>query len=349
MAFPIFFETTEGQVQKANIASASDKALTIPIEGGAMQMPMDRIKLWRLEPPENWKTAEKEIKEGRPEKAIELMRPFVLTIIPLLSVPKGDAPEYFFKFVDLLRSRQEYAAALELLQRCPDDALSDVRVKTVILSAYCQTMLGNLEQAEIKLNMLRSPSRKSALFSLYRLTTARIAWAKKDLLTALDDVASVVALKRLGSDSYAEALYLSAELYDELGEAISSQKKLLAEDDRLRRLYEQDKGKAYETMGILTSEKSSVSAIMDNPPDLPGVSIEIRKQLVRVFPQSPWTTLAKAKLPEGVFDKAIVDNENQSGKKKKSLSPRKKEPNPSPTPDDGKLNTDVSGTESENF
>ncbi|MEX1117251.1 MAG: hypothetical protein WEB60_00515 [Terrimicrobiaceae bacterium] len=351
----LFVEMDDGKVQTADVSIADARGFTISLPGGdgTMLIPMDRVKTWRLAPPKPWSDAEKELQAGRSEKALPPMRDYTDSLLPLLSIPKGDAASYVFKYADLLRSRGDYKGAIELLAKIPADTLGETRAQSIVVTAYCRAMLGEVDAAETQLNTLRAPTRRSSLFSLYKLTRARIAAARKDLVTALDEIASVIAHKRLGSDSYAEALYLSAEAYDELGRVILKQKEAIQADDKLRRLYEQSRGEAFDALGMIQSDKSSVSAIMDDPPDLPGVSIEIRKQLVRVFPTSPWSSLARAKLPPGALDKvATAAPEPQgaapSGTPNPTPTPTPN-PTPGPTPDDGLINTETPASKLENL
>lgn len=346
----MFLEMDDGSVQTIEASAADAKGITVllPDRRGSLTYSMARVKSWRVDPPKEWVDAEQAIQRGQPEKAAPLMRPHAMRLVPLLAVPKGDAASDFFKFVDLLRSRGNHKGALEMLALIPENVPGEVRAHAIVLSSYCRALLGEVDAAETQLNMLRAPTRRSALFTLYKLTRARIAQARKDLVTALDEIASVVAYKRLGSDSYAEALYLSAEAYEELGAAIQKQKDAIAADPKLKRLYEQNRGEAFDALGILRSDKSSVSAIMDEPPDLPGVSIEIRKQLVRVFPSSPWAALARKKLPPGALDKVATEEPAPEGPAPKaSPSPT---PKPSPKPkDDGLLDTEKPASERENL
>ncbi len=346
-------ETIDGQVQSVKVVSPSAKGMTIelPDVKGTMLIPMERIKAWRMAPPPSWKQAEQAIKEGKAEKAPALMREYAHALQSLLAIPKGDASSYVFKYADLLRSRGDYKQAIAFIEQIPANVPAEIRAQSIIVSAYCRAMLGDADGAETQLNLLRAPTRRSALFTLFKLTRARIAWIRKDLVTALDEIASVIALKRLGSEAYAEALYLSAEAYEALGAAIARQKEAIASDDKLRRLYEQNRGEAFDALGIIRSDKSSVSAIMDEPPDLPGVSIEIRKQLVLVFPTSPWAALAKAKLPPGALDKLAVTKYNQpEGAKVQEEADRKKpKPTPTPEPDDGRISTETESHEQDNL
>ena len=347
----MFIETEDGKVQTADVSAAEPKGFTVALPGGhgTMLIQMDRVKSWRMAPPKSWDDGGKALEAGQPDKAMPLMRDYATALLPLLSLPKGDAATYVFKYADLLRSCGDYKGALDLLGKVPPDALGETRAQAMVVTAYCRAMLGEVDAAETQLNMLRAPTRRSSLFTLYKLTRARIAAARKDLIGALDEIASVIAYKRLGSDSYAEALYLSAEAYDELGLAIAKQKEAIADNDKIRRLYEQSRGEAFDALGMIQSDKSSVSAIMDNPPDLPGVSIEIRKQLVRVFPTSPWATLARAKLPPGSLDKVATAQPEPEGATPSSTPEAGKKAAPTPTPDDGLIDTNIPGSESENL
>lgn len=351
--FRMFIETEDGKVQTADVSAAEPKGFTVALPGGhgTMLLQMDRVKSWRIAPPKSWTDGEKAVQAGQAEKAIPLMRDYATSLLPLLSLPKGDAATYVFKYADLLRSRGDYKGALDLLGKVPPDALGETRAQAIVVTAYCRAMLGEVDAAETQLNLLRAPTRRSSLFTLYKLTRARIAAARKDLVGALDEIASVVAYKRLGSDSYAEALFLSAEAYDELGLAIAKQKEAIQADDKIRRLYEQSRSEAFDALGMIQSDKSSVSAIMDDPPDLPGVSIEIRKQLVRVFPTSPWAALARAKLPPGALDKVATQQPEPKGAAATPTpSPTPGKPKKAtPTPDDGLIDTEKSGSERENL
>lgn len=348
----MFLEMDDGSVQtiEASAADAKGITVTLPDGKGSLTYPMNRVKSWRIDPPKEWRQGEEAIQKGQPDKAVALMRPHAVRLIPLLGLQKGDAASDFFKFAGLLRSRGDHKGALELLGKVPEESPSDIRAHAIVLAAYCRAMLGEVDAAETQLNMLRAPTRRSALFTLYKLTRARIAQARKDLVTALDEIASVIAYKRLGSDSYDEALYLSAEAYDELGAAINKQKEMIAADPKLKRLYEQNRGEAFDALGVMRSDKSSVSAIMDEPPDLPGVSIEIRKQLVRVFPTSPWAALARAKLPPGALDKMATGQPEPEGAAKKPGAKSAPSPTPAPAPvDDGLIDTEKPASERENL
>ncbi len=349
-ALSMFIETEDGNLQTAEVLKADASGLTLSLAGGhgTSVLPMERVKSWRMAPPKSWADAEKALEFGQVEKALAPMSDYANRLFPLLSLPKGDAAIYIFKYADLLRSRGDYKGALELLGKAPPDALGETLAQSIVLKAYCRAMLGEVDAAESQLNLLRAPSRRSSLFSLYKLTRARIASARKDLIGALDEIASVIAYKRLGSDAYAEALYLSAEAYDDLGLAITKQKESIAKDDKLRRLYEQNRGEAFDALGTIRSDNSSVSAIMDDPPDLPGVSIEIRKQLVRVFPTSPWSALARAKLPPGALDKVATQELEPKGAATPTPTPEAT-PTPTPKPDDGLIDTETPGSELENL
>lgn len=348
--FRMFLEMEDGKIERADILEASPRGFTVSLPGGhgTKLYPMERIKTWRLDPPKTWLEGEKAVEEGSSRKALPLLRDFAAALIPLLSIPKGDASTYVFKYADLLRSLGDYQTALAFLEKIPADAPSEVLAQAIVVGAYCKAMLGDVDAAEAQLNRLRAPTRRSALFTLYKLTRARIASARKDLVGALDEIASVVAYKRLGSEGYAEALYLSAEAYDELGAAISKQKEAIAADDKLRRLYDQNRGEAFDALGMIKSDKSSVSAIMDDPPNLPGVSIEIRKQLVRVFPSSPWAALARPKLPPGALDKVATEQPEPEGA---AATTAKETPaaTPTPKPDDGLIDAETLSSDRDNL
>lgn len=327
--FPAFIELADGNTMTASILDARPDGLNVSVAGGqgTMLLPAAQVKAWKLEPPK----ATGEIAS----------RDYARRVVPLLNAAGGDAEKYFFAYTDLLRSARRYQEAIDFIALVPEKAPVPVRARSVVTRANCLVMLGRVDEAERLLNLLKAPARQSSLFMLYQLTRARLAAARHDLVGSLDDIAQVVAFKRLGSDGYAEALFLSADAYENLGAALAKQKEAIEKNEALSRLYQTDREAVYAQLGLLKSSPSAVSALIDTPPDFPAICVNIRKQLVRLFPASVWAVQAKEKLPAAVLAE-LSPGAVPAPPKTGAAAPK-------PTPAEEKLETNDTGSKTDNL
>ncbi len=238
------------------------------------------------------------IEEGRVAEAEVRMLPVATRMAQMTIVKGGNAGKYVFAYTDVLRSLGKYQAALDFLEKAPFPADAPVvdRARRLIVMAYCQAMLGKVDEADKMLNQVEAPGSKSYLFTIYQLARARVEAQRKDPVAALDDIAHIVAVKRLGSESYDEALYQSAEAYDGLAKVLAEQKKAVEKDARLSRQMQQDNLDAISRFELIKSDPLQVAALWDAGSDYDKCATAARLQLCRVYPTSPWTVKAREKL-----------------------------------------------------
>lgn len=283
------------------IVSADPTGVNILMPDGRslIKLPYDQIEEVRFAPPSGWDEIARLIKVGKVAEAEGKMLPIATRMAQLTVIKGGNAGKYVFAYTDVLRSLGKYQAALDFLEKAPfpPDAPVVDRARRLIVMAYCQAMLGQVDEAEKMLNQVEAPGSKSYLFTIYLLARARVEAQRKDPIAALDDIARIVALKRLGSESYDEALYQSAEAYDALGRILAEQKQVVEKDARLDRQMRQDNLDAIARFDLIKSDPLQVAAVWDAGDDYARCATAARLQLCRVYPTSPWTVKAREKLP----------------------------------------------------
>lgn len=265
---------------------------------GIIKLPYDQVVSVRFSPPAGWEEITKLIKQGKVTEVEAKMLPVASRMAQMTSVKGGDASKYVFAYTDVLRSLGKYQPAVDFLDKAPFPADAPVvdRARRLIVKAYCLVMLGKTEEAEKMLNQVQAPGDKSSLFTIYQLARSRVYAERKDILSSLDDIARVIAVKRLGSESYDEALYQSAETYDALGRLLGEQKQAVEKNDGLRRQMQQDTLDAIARFEVIKSDPLQVNAIWDAGHDYVKCAESARLQLCRVYPNSPWTVKAREKL-----------------------------------------------------
>jgi len=353
---PITLTTKEGNISVSEIVGGSETSLQLSVnEGkGKMAMPLESLKSWKFTAPPEWNEAGLAIRNGKLDVAERVYRKFAMQVMPFLGIPKGDAERYFFAYTDLLRSSGKYKEALDALTQLPDSILPSAKARQAIARAYCLAQTGKLEEADRQINLLRAPSRESALFTPYFLARSSLLLAQSDYIAALDDIAQIMAFKRISSEGYAEALYLNAEAYDALDVAIAKQKEEIKKNERLSRQYQADSNAVFKELDLIKSDTAQVSAIMDSPKDLPKSAQAIRRQLLRLYPDSSWAEKARAKLPpdqvEAINNPTAPEDSTPVPGKPTKTSPASPKKNTTPNPvDDGKIDTDIPTSEDDNL
>lgn len=334
-------------VEKIMGADAGGVSMLMFDGRSTIKLPYDQIESVKFSPPAGWDEIVQSIKLGKAAEAESKMQPIAIRMAPMTVVKNGDASKYVFAYTDVLRSLGKYKAAYDFLERTPfpNDAPVVDRARRLIVEAYCLAMLGKVDEAEKMLNQIEAPGDKSSLFTIYQLARARVEAQRKDPVSSLDDIAHIIAIKRLGSESYDEALYQSAEAYDVLGKVLAEQQQVVAKDERLKRQMQQDNLDAIARFETIKSDPLQVAAIWDAGYDYAKCATSARLQLCRVYPTSPWTAKAREKLPDDV-KKMLIEEAGRSAEikpeKAASLSPPAKEP-----PKDGVLKLDDSTKEKE--
>lgn len=281
-------------------ADATGLSLSAADGAGVIKLPYDQIESVRFVPPAGWDEITRLITAGRLAEVEPRMQPIAARFVPMTAAKGGNASKYIFAYVDVLRSQGKYRAAIDFLDKFPFPAEAPVvdRARRLIVKAYCLAMTGKVDEAEKMLNQVQAPDGRSNLFTIYQLARSRVYAQRRDWIASLDDISRIIAVKRLGSESYDEALYQSAEAYEALHRALAEQKQAVEKDDRLRRQMQQDRLDAVARFEVLKGEPLQITAVWDSDIDCVKSANSARLQLCRVYPASPWAVKAREKLSD---------------------------------------------------
>lgn len=254
-----------------------DKISMTPIGvGGLISIGMASITSLEIDRPKALNEATFLMGQGKEADAIARLKQMAKEIAPYTEVPNNNAVDLICDAVDLLRSAERWADAMEMLRAItrPGEGSNVARVD--LLRAYCLTATGKIVEAQVALKKAEAPERGDALYPVAKIVQSRAQLAVSNINQALDIIAQAVVDTPIDSEYYPECLFVSGSCYHSLiGQAGAMPQQPggpagKADSDRIMAESGGPRAAATETFGLL----------------------------IQMAPESRWAQLAKDRLAQ---------------------------------------------------
>lgn len=258
------------------VGRTGDKISMTPVGvGGVVSMGMSSIASMQIERPKPLDEATFLLGAGKTADALTRLRNLARQLMPYTAVPNNNAVDLICDVVDLLRSADQYAEALEILRGItrPGEGSNAGRVE--LLRAYCLSSLGKTLEAEDVLRKTKPRERGDPLYPVAKIVRSRVSLTTSNINQALDEIAQAIVDSPIESEYYPEALFIAGSSYQALANQATPEKTT-----------PQPGG------------KSDADRIMQEGGSSRTAASECFTLLVQMAPQSRWAELAKARLKE---------------------------------------------------
>ena len=258
------------------VGRAGDKISMTPVGvGGVVSMGLSSIVSMQIERPKPLDEAKFLLGLGKTADALTRLKNLARQLMPYTDVPNNNAVDLICDVVDLLRSADQYAEALEILRGITKPGEGSNAGRVELLRAYCLSSLGKTLEAEDVLKKAKALERGDPLYPVAKIVRSRVSLTASNVTQALDEIAQAIVDTPIENEYYPEALFIAGSSY----QALASQK-------------------TPEKTTVQPGGKSDADRIMQEGGSPRTAATECFTLLVQMVPESRWAELAKARLKE---------------------------------------------------
>ena len=246
----------------------------------------------------------------------QLLGPTAKQLVLYMGVEDNDGLPVVMLYATALRNLNQIPAAIAHFKTLRVVGTEQTSRLATAWIGYLLSRVRKFSEAESVLKAIGAVGRDDEVFTLVNLARTYIDLSKKEVGSALDHVAQVIAFGGLESGVYPEALFMSGKCYEGMAEAehrAEEQKRsdkvkraILAERVRIGREMQQaaiEKGERIPTEYeiVRNVDKASIEASVPPVPSVETsryhvIAQDIYAFVIKTYPASPWAGRSKALL-----------------------------------------------------